>query len=97
MLIDLINDRPPSETAQALLVTEPLPPHGQVDAITFSGGVAEYIYGREQSSFQDLGAALHAFTAFSSSLSSPVTNITAKTNRVRMPPTVARSPSRVHV
>jgi ethanolamine utilization protein EutA len=42
----------------ALLRLDPLPWRGQVDEVTFSGGVAEYIFGWEKESFGDLGALL---------------------------------------
>ena len=42
----------------SLMRTDPLPRHGVVDAITFSGGVSEFIYGRATGSFGDLGALL---------------------------------------
>jgi ethanolamine utilization protein EutA len=48
----------PDALARRLLVTEPWPDRVKgmpVDAITFSGGVAEYIYGRETGQFGDLG------------------------------------------
>jgi ethanolamine utilization protein EutA len=51
----------PDELARRLLVTEPWPHRIaglHVDAITFSGGVSEFIYGREVGDFDDLGAAL---------------------------------------
>jgi ethanolamine utilization protein EutA len=41
-----------------LLRLDPLPYRGKIDEVTFSGGVAEYIFGWEQSSFGDLGALL---------------------------------------
>jgi ethanolamine utilization protein EutA len=41
-----------------LLRLDPLPWRGKVDEVTFSGGVAEYIFGWEQGSFGDLGALL---------------------------------------
>ncbi|MFF3753246.1 ethanolamine ammonia-lyase reactivating factor EutA [Streptomyces sp. NPDC002018] len=37
-------------------LTEPLPERGPYDAVLFSGGVAEYLYGRESREFGDLGA-----------------------------------------
>lgn len=53
--------------AAALHITPPLRWQGRPDAWIFSGGVAEYIYGREARSFNDLGpllaAALRARTA----------------------------------
>ena len=60
-LMRMIDRRPPDELSQRLLVTEPWPAtlaHKTVDAITFSGGVAEYLYKREQRNFGDLGSDL---------------------------------------
>jgi ethanolamine utilization protein EutA len=44
--------------APELLLTTPLGPLGRVDGVLFSGGVAEYVYGREDREFGDLGAPL---------------------------------------
>jgi ethanolamine utilization protein EutA len=41
-----------------LLRLDPLVFRGKIDEVTFSGGVAEYIFGWEKSSFGDLGALL---------------------------------------
>jgi ethanolamine utilization protein EutA len=41
-----------------LLLTEPLPGLGALDAVTFSGGVAEYIHGREADRFGDIAPEL---------------------------------------
>jgi ethanolamine utilization protein EutA len=41
-----------------LYLTEPLPGLGQIDGVMFSGGVAEYVYGREERDFGDLGRGL---------------------------------------
>jgi ethanolamine utilization protein EutA len=38
-----------------LLLTDPLPPLGELGGIMFSGGVGEYVYGREPRDFGDLG------------------------------------------
>jgi ethanolamine utilization protein EutA len=46
------------ELTQALRLTAPLPRDGEIDAISFSGGVAEYIFGRERRDFGDIAAAL---------------------------------------
>jgi ethanolamine utilization protein EutA len=43
---------------ERLLITSPLSYKGQIDAVGFSGGVSEYIYGSETRSFGDLGIAL---------------------------------------
>jgi ethanolamine utilization protein EutA len=51
----------PDELARRLLVTDPWPAaltELPIDAITFSGGVAEYLYRRETGRFGDLGADL---------------------------------------
>jgi len=57
-IVAMMNRAEPDELARRLLVTEPWPRNladVHVDAVTFSGGVAEYIYGREQGHFGDLG------------------------------------------
>ena len=41
-----------------LYLTEPLPSLGHIDGVMFSGGVAEYVYGREERDFGDLGRGL---------------------------------------
>ncbi len=43
---------------QRLLLTEPLPDGVEPELITFSGGVAEYIYNRERGDYGDLGRPL---------------------------------------
>ncbi len=48
----------PTALGEALLLTEALAARGKVDAITFSGGVSEYIYGREARTFGDIARAL---------------------------------------
>src|SRR6516165_10669364 len=50
MIMGLIDLRQPGELARRLLVTDPWPAelaNKSIDAITFSGGVAEYLYKRE--------------------------------------------------
>ena len=57
----MIDRRPPDELSQRLLVTDPWPAalaNKTLDAITFSGGVAEYLYKRENRNFGDLGSDL---------------------------------------
>jgi ethanolamine utilization protein EutA len=44
--------------APDLLLTEPLGELGEVSGVMFSGGVAEYVYGREERDFGDLGGPL---------------------------------------
>ena len=43
------------EPSSALLRTPPLRYRGRLDGITVSGGVSEFVYGRQQSRFGDLG------------------------------------------
>jgi len=50
----------PAVGGAALLRLDPLASPGPITAVTFSGGVAEYIYGWEKESFGDLGAVLAA-------------------------------------
>jgi ethanolamine utilization protein EutA len=51
------SDDPPSDFAQ-LWLTSPLGGAKNYDAVIFSGGVGEYVYGKESQSFGDLGAPL---------------------------------------
>lgn len=56
LLVDMIAGKPPDALARALLVTDPLPAGlPAADAVTFSGGVAEYMFAREEARFGDLG------------------------------------------
>jgi ethanolamine utilization protein EutA len=59
-LFDAMRGGSPEVNGAKLLRLDPLPYTGKVDEITFSGGVAEFIYGREKNSFGDLGALLAA-------------------------------------
>ena len=68
-LIESIQGKSSLETTQMLMMTEPLEFDENLDEITFSGGVAEFIYKIEDSNFNDLGLILaqsisvHAVTA----------------------------------
>ena len=53
----------PTGLAADLMLTEPLPAAPALDAITLSGGVSEYLFGREAGRFGDLGADLAAALA----------------------------------
>ena len=58
LLMRMIDRRAPDELTQLLLVTDPWPTDlasKGIDALTFSGGVAEYLYKRESRRFGDLG------------------------------------------
>lgn len=50
----------PAIDGASLLRLDPLSFRGAVDAVTFSGGVSEYIFGRERDSYDDLGPLLAA-------------------------------------
>lgn len=58
IIMDLARQQPPAGIAAELMVTEALPVTPRPDAVTFSGGVAEYLFGREKEQFDDLGPAL---------------------------------------
>jgi ethanolamine utilization protein EutA len=56
ILVDYLSGRPTSELVRAFVLTDDLDWHGHApEGITFSGGVAEYVYGREPTRFGDLG------------------------------------------
>jgi ethanolamine utilization protein EutA len=57
---DFILDRPLDTLGQSLLLTERLPRGFAPAAITFSGGVAEYLFGQEQKEFGDIARLLAA-------------------------------------
>jgi ethanolamine utilization protein EutA len=61
LLVETIAKRPSSLLAAKLIVTDPWSPRARgrrVQAVTFSGGVAEFLYGREPGEFGDIGADL---------------------------------------
>src|SRR5499425_1619858 len=61
MVMGLMDLRQPGELARSLLVSEAWPAelaNRRIDAITFSGGVSEYLYKRETRGFGDLGLEL---------------------------------------
>jgi ethanolamine utilization protein EutA len=57
-LVTAITADPLPDDVERLYLTDPLPPLGRIDGVMFSGGVAEYVYGREEREFGDLGAPL---------------------------------------
>ena len=57
-LIESIQGKNTLETTKMLMMTPPLEFNESLDEITFSGGVAEFIYKIEGSSFNDLGLIL---------------------------------------
>ncbi|MFC1815684.1 ethanolamine ammonia-lyase reactivating factor EutA [Thermodesulfobacteriota bacterium] len=54
-LFEVVSQNSLSPEAQKLLRLPPLNYQGKIDAITFSGGVAEFVYRRESQNFGDLG------------------------------------------
>ncbi|HEX8968241.1 MAG TPA: ethanolamine ammonia-lyase reactivating factor EutA, partial [Chloroflexota bacterium] len=57
-LFEAIRRDPLGEAARQLMLTEPLATDGPIDHVTFSGGVAEYLYRRETRDFGDLARPL---------------------------------------
>src|SRR5260221_7270053 len=57
-LIAAITTRPLPHAISYLCLTEPIAELGRIDGIMFSGGVAEYVYQREQRDFGDMGRRL---------------------------------------
>ena len=57
-LLEVIIGKPESPIGQMLGMTPPLSHEYKIDRLTFSGGVAEYIYGKETNLFGDLGLEL---------------------------------------
>ena len=57
-LFEALQGGAPTVNGSGLCRLDPLSQRRQIDQITFSGGVSEYIYGREAETFGDLGALL---------------------------------------
>jgi ethanolamine utilization protein EutA len=56
ILLDYLHGREPSTLGKQFLLTEPLELDGYTpSALTFSGGIAEYVYAREAARFGDIG------------------------------------------
>lgn len=58
MLVAALTGRLSADAIAAFSLTGPLPPLDGIDGLIVSGGVGEYVYGRETRSFGDLGLAL---------------------------------------
>lgn len=58
VLVSYANREPNDDLCQALSLTDHLPQTPAIDGITFSGGVSEFIYGREEEDRGDLGKSL---------------------------------------
>lgn len=59
-LIHALIDRPADTEVAALYLTDPVADLSNINSMLFSGGVAEYVYDREQRDFGDLGKRLGA-------------------------------------
>lgn len=60
VVLSVIRGERPEGLARQLLLTEPLELRGRPHLVTFSGGVAEYIFGRETRTFGDIARPLAA-------------------------------------
>jgi len=58
LVTELLSGQPQDALGRNLLLTAPPSWTGHIDGLCFSGGVAEYFYGRETKDFGDLGAPL---------------------------------------
>jgi ethanolamine utilization protein EutA len=54
-LVAALSESPANDRVEALWLTDPLDPVEGIAGVMFSGGVAEYVYGREHRDFFDLG------------------------------------------
>ncbi|MBK18415.1 MAG: recombinase [Rhodospirillaceae bacterium] len=62
-LIDSLVIRPIPDDIENFYLTDPILDWGQIDGVMFSGGVAEYVYAREERDFGDMGRRLgHAIS-----------------------------------
>jgi ethanolamine utilization protein EutA len=57
-LFEAMSGGAPAAGGSGLLRLDPLKMRPRIDRVTFSGGVAEYVYGREAESYGDLGVLL---------------------------------------
>jgi ethanolamine utilization protein EutA len=62
-LIAAIVKRPLPHAVEHLYLTDPIADLGRIDGVMFSGGVGEYVYGRESRDFGDMGKLLGAAIA----------------------------------
>ena len=57
-LVAALTERPMPHHVEHLCLTDPILDFGRIDGIMFSGGVGEYVYGRETRDFGDIGRRL---------------------------------------
>jgi len=58
LLIVALTQRPVPQVIEHLYLTDPIGELGHIDGLMFSGGVGEYVYGREDRDFGDMGRRL---------------------------------------
>ena len=58
LLAAALTQRPLPHALEHLYLTDPIADFGRIDGIMFSGGVGEYVYGREDRDFGDMGRRL---------------------------------------
>ena len=58
LLMAALTQRPLPHALEPLCLTDPIADFGRIDGIMFSGGVGEYVYGREDRDFGDMGRRL---------------------------------------
>jgi ethanolamine utilization protein EutA len=58
LIAQAVGVRPLPDSVRPLFLTDPIEEFGEVEGVMFSGGVAEYVYGREEQDFGDLGRRL---------------------------------------
>ena len=58
LLVAALTQRPLPHALEPLCLTDPIADFGRIDGIMFSGGVGEYVYGREDRDFGDMGRRL---------------------------------------
>jgi ethanolamine utilization protein EutA len=58
LLVAALTGRPLPHAVEHLLLTDPIADFGRIDGVMFSGGVGEYVYGRESRDFGDMGRRL---------------------------------------
>jgi ethanolamine utilization protein EutA len=64
LLVQALTQRPMPHAVEHLCLTDPILDFGRIDGMMFSGGVGEYVYGREERDFGDMGRRLgHAIRA----------------------------------
>ena len=59
-LVQALVERPLPDDIEHLYLTDPIADFGDIAGLMFSGGVGEYVYGREERDFADMGRRLGA-------------------------------------